>query len=228
MVGDCVGKAQGRRPLSFPDALHGHGSCLEAGSNRLEAGRNSLRVVSTGALRAKSRSSLSSPSNHAGDQTSRTLDFGQQHEKIHSRRQTESRIFQSPSTSATAVHQAGAAIPTGGPKIFHPPVGHSNQKYTLELFSGCACLSKAFYAAQGYTAVAYDIEYGAACDLLQERVVQSLLHSLVWNTMHNLEPRPPLMVVHLLCEMMPLASWACLVWDVTIKPKLNKAMLCWP
>ena len=50
-------------------------------------------------------------------------------------------------------------------------------RYVLEIFSGCARLSQAC-ASAGLISIAYDIDYGIACDVLNPKVLNKILRFL--------------------------------------------------
>ena len=61
------------------------------------------------------------------------------------------------------------------PRFFtHPDKTVANEKIVIELFSGCARLSPAMVAL-AFTAIAYDIDYGHGCDLLDRGVQRELV-----------------------------------------------------
>ena len=61
-----------------------------------------------------------------------------------------------------------------GPKVFLPEQKKDLGKWVLEVFSGTAHLSKAM-VRQGFRCAAWDIDYGPSCDVLQSKVLRSLL-----------------------------------------------------
>eukprot|EP00438_Fugacium_kawagutii_P003956 Skav200396 [mRNA] locus=scaffold1919:156792:162160:- [translate_table: standard] len=77
-------------------------------------------------------------------------------------------------TSSTTLHPIRTTTSKGGPKIFRPQASSWNGRYVIELFSGCSRLSRCL-AQRGYTAIAYDIDFGRGCNLLDEHVVNQLV-----------------------------------------------------
>ena len=79
--------------------------------------------------------------------------------------------------------------------MFYPSPQEDKKIWVIELFSGCCRLSRAF-AQHGYRALAYDIEYGSGCDLLDPLVIASLLRFVRSHT------------VKLVWMAMPCQSWS--------------------
>ena len=75
--------------------------------------------------------------------------------------------------------------PKTGPQIFQSVIGW-NGYWVVEIFNGCARHSKAC-AKAGFHVIAYDIEYGPGCNMLDPKIVSQLLRfmkrrkvALVW------------------------------------------------
>ena len=156
------------RSLPFRPGIHGDGECLETSTRRRRTGAQPRRAPSASPLWTFVRSMP--PSQVAdGDQSQRPMGRGCQSPSLRAAWPLESGIS-SPTTGDTkACFAVGRADEKAGPKVFHPPSTIDNGKLFIELFSGCARLSEAM-AVHGFTAIAYDIDYGAGCDLLDARI----------------------------------------------------------
>lgn len=78
----------------------------------------------------------------------------------------------------------GRSLPNG-PKVFRPR-SHSEETWVIEIFSGCARFSRAC-SSHGFHSIAYDIDYGTACDVTNRKVLSSIFRfirshrvALVW------------------------------------------------
>ena len=78
----------------------------------------------------------------------------------------------------------GGSLPNG-PKVFRPK-SHLEETWVIEIFSGCARFSRAC-SSHGFHSIAYDIDYGTACDVTNIKVLSSIFRfirshrvALVW------------------------------------------------
>ena len=133
---------------------------------------HTCHLVPVEALRTQPRQVAQTPVT-TGRQAARKMDERQLSTTIRSTCQSTCRISPLAQGHSGDLPSTGAQVPQGGPKIFRPEAGKWNKKYVIELFSGCARLSQAC-ARHGYVSLAYDIEYGASCDLLNPSVLQQV------------------------------------------------------
>ena len=169
MVGEGSSKPCTPSNISPGSQLRSHGKELEMGFEKGGPSREPCSSISNETLRAQLRSApkASIPA--------RKMGLRSQRQEVRSTCKNRSGIPQSSTGCAKPLHQDGEDFPQGGPKVF-PPEGQaiaSSKKYVLEIFSGCARLSRAC-AQKGFFCIAYDIEYGDLCDLLNSKVVDSL------------------------------------------------------
>ena len=182
MAGACSRKAAVSGSLPLRPGLHRDGQCLEASIGRRRTGAQPCRTSPTTPLRPFVRPLPPAQVPH-GDQSQRPMGRRCKSPTLRAAWSLESGIS-SPATGDTkACFAVGRADEKAGPKIFHPSSAIDNGMLFVELFSGCARLSEAM-AAQGFTAIAYDIGYGAGCDLLDARVRQDLTRFIKQHRKH--------------------------------------------
>ena len=121
----------------------------------------------------------------SGSQASRTLDIRCVSSTVRETRLGGSSVpipAQEDSTSCTS--SPGGSLPNG-PKVFRPK-SHLEETWVIEIFSGCARFSRAC-SSHGFHSIAYDIDYGTACDVTNKKVLSSIFRfirshrvALVW------------------------------------------------
>ena len=151
------------------------GEELEMGAEEGGLSRKSCSVIPDETFRAQPRSSPKTAV-VARSQAARKMGVGSQRKTIRSTCKDCAGVPQPPSVGAESLPENREDFPQGGPKVF-PPEGQalaSTKKYVLEIFSGCARLSRAC-SRRGFFCIAYDIEYGNNCDLLNSKVFDSLV-----------------------------------------------------
>lgn len=157
--------------------LRSTGGRLEKGTQESWAGRESRGSISTETCRAQSRQ-IYEVEVTAGSQTKRPMGSRQQRQALRGPRQDQPGIPCSSKTDPKTLLACGFNLPGPGPKIFPPVMNGQSQRLSrnivLELFSGCAALSKGC-SQHGFLAIAYDIDYSSNCDLLQPHVVDDVL-----------------------------------------------------
>ena len=113
-----------------------------------------------------------------GGEAARQVEFRHQREEIRGPCAHLSRVPPTSWRSSAEMRGAGKKVSVGGPKTFAPsPTAEIPKKrFVIEVFSGCARLSKDMLCVWLLAHCLWlDIEYGSACDLLQPRVLASLL-----------------------------------------------------
>ena len=152
------------------------------------------RPLSAQALRAFSRSATQAE-DPLRSQKEGTLGQRQLRQAIRGACQAQSGVPSAAQESTEDVHGSQLQLFNQGPKVFYPSPQEDKKIWVIELFSGCCRLSRAF-AQHGYRALAYDIEYGSGCDLLDPLVIASLLRFVRSHT------------VKLVWMAMPCQSWS--------------------
>ena len=187
MVGAGPGQAGFSRSVPVQSALLQPGSPLEASIGGLRPSSWTLCSLSASSCRTQSRPAASSEEclggQAAGSMGSRLISAS-----LRGTRSGQPRVLPPARHGAAGINQAGRKTSKGGPKVFLPPEEIRNGHVVVELFSGCARFSRAC-AEKGYVSIAYDIEYGDECDLLDPKVFFRLkrflqkhfdIISLVW------------------------------------------------
>ena len=175
MAGKC-GATVGFAPnVSDRSILRQVGEGLEMGIAEDGTPGKSCSFVPTATFRSKFRQTAKTPKSGRG-QTKRQVELRHKCEEIRGACQNLTGVLHAARGGTTQVPSDGTPLSTGGPKTFSPSQSAEipKKKFVLEIFSGCARLSRACSAC-GFSAIAYDIEYGSACDVLQSRVLASLL-----------------------------------------------------
>lgn len=133
-----------------------------------------LCVVSTSTFRAEPRSSPSVKIS-TRSKTKRKMGLRCNSQKVRSSCTNQPGVSQLTSDCAATLSSEPTTPSPAGPKIFQPQatLKSSSRTIVIELFSGCARLSKAF-ANQGFQVYAYDIDYGQGCNLLDPLVTANL------------------------------------------------------
>ena len=158
-----------------PNQLHGGTAGVGAVSSGTQAGRKVRSPVPAASLWRK-LGPLQAVSQPVGGQATRQMGIRQQPEEIRTAclgraavRQTE------PSTAAKSPRGTSCSQGDGPLKMW--PAVTKVQKPFLEVFSGCARLSRAC-AERGIPSEAWDVLYGPSCNLLHPSVSASLLERL--------------------------------------------------
>ena len=161
--------------------LRSVGEGLEIGSQAHGVGSESCCSLSAPALGAKFRQTTET-SKSPGSQTEGKMELRHQCKEVRGACPHLSGIPSSSSKSPGTVCQVGGEVQQGGPRTFCPPpdVSSKKKKYMLEIFSGCARLSRAC-ANAGFWSIAYDIEYGHNCDVLNSKVFDKLVRFIKRN-----------------------------------------------
>ena len=199
---------------------------LEIGPEEVGVGRKLWSVVPAPPLRSQSRS-MDEASSLGWGKAARKMGGKSLDEEIRIPCSNIPGVSSASPKSSSPLFEIGATVSDGGPKIFQPkePVTGQTKGFVLELFSGCARLSRAM-ASQGFTAVAYDISYGSGCDLLDANVFRRLCkflkrHSskikLVWLGYALVgQGLVSMMVVLLLFVMITVLFWGSLTLPIMI------------
>jgi hypothetical protein len=154
--------------------LQPHGKHLEENPGKVRAQHKSRSTISAKALRTISRPAVQITQS-PGSETKRKVECRCVGQTIRSACSSEPRISCPAQVTANPVPEKSAGLGDQGPKAFWPSVkAFSQPRYVLEIFSGCARLSRAM-ASHGFVSFAYDIIYNDACDLLQTQNLQKLL-----------------------------------------------------
>ena len=178
MVGPSSEQAADPKQLSPELDLLRLGPSVAGRSQSLGTGQGPCGAISTKALRSLTRSLLQVETSDRSE-TTRTMGRRLNGPKIRSTCQTEPRVQRSAETCSEQGATCGAGDSEGGPKIFRPvnQTTSAGPRYVLEIFSGCARLSQAC-ASAGLISIAYDIDYGIACDVLNPKVLNKILRFL--------------------------------------------------
>ena len=168
MAGGVSCQHENRRSISFRPQLHRVGSDMEAGVGGHETAPTTCSTLPTSTCRTFARPLLPTEVS-CRDQGKRPLGLRHQSEAIRSSWTNQPGVSSSPFSNSEACHSVRKTFGEDGPKIFCPKEEIKFQGFVIELFSGCARLSESA-AAHGYVAIAFDIDYGAGCDLLAKRV----------------------------------------------------------
>ena len=179
MVGSLVATPANKEQFSHRSSIRSVGSSLASCPPEDKSGSKSCRDVSVASQRAFLRPTSSTSVPGRGE-TKRPVGKRQINEEIRGPCSNQPGVLPTPEGRSGPLPQDGEPLSHGGPKIFwnkdrwQKMKGQPHGKiYVLELFSGCARLSKAC-AEQGFIVFSYDIEYGSECDLLQSRVVRKI------------------------------------------------------
>lgn len=162
------------KPLPGGPELLGDGQRLE--ENPPEAG---TATQPCGALPAKAFRSFPRQAHEdtklARGEAKRKVGIRQVNEPIRSSCPSRSRILQSGPSTAEEMRSGRANSDHGGPKTFWPSssMKRGSRDFVIELFSGCARFSRSC-AEKGFTAFAWDIDYGLNCDLLNPHVLKKV------------------------------------------------------
>ena len=178
MVGASGAAVEDKQQLPHRHHLLRAGAKLAASTERDRPSQRPCSSIPTSAQRAVTRQISQSPSLGRGETTG-PMDGRLDHETIRSTCPTEPRVSRPTQGNPKAVSSSRSHSCEPGPQIFRPqkPEDGKGTRYVIEIFSGCARLSKAC-AAAGFISMAYDIEYGSQCDLLDATVLKNILEFL--------------------------------------------------
>lgn len=154
--------------------LQSFGKTLEEQSGGHGTGPKPLCVVSTSTFRAEPRSSPSVEIS-TRSKTKGKMGLRCNSQKVRSSCTNQPGVSQLTSDCAATMSSERTTPSPAGPKIFQPQatLKSGSRTIVIELFSGCARLSKAC-ANQGFQVYAYDIDYGQGCNLLDPLVKSNL------------------------------------------------------
>ena len=162
-----------------PDILRA-GANLAQISERSRASSGSCSVVSAKTFRTITRQVLQTQA-FGRSQTTWKVDSRHHSPQIRESCQTEPRIQRTAQDSATDGPDSSQRFQLKGAKIFRPAPDCEKRfpspMFVIEIFSGCSRLSQAC-AAAGFHALAIDIDFGPACDVLDPAVLQGILRFL--------------------------------------------------
>lgn len=157
---------------------------LGRGADESGAKQKPCRAASAQALRPQLRQA-GQCQDHAGDQDARPLGSRLIGEEVRKPCMGGSGIPEPPKEDPAIGTGSRRCTSKVGPQIFQSEV-EWNGYWVVEIFSGCARLSRAC-ARVGFHVIAYDIEYGPGCDMLDPKSVAQLLRfmksrriALVW------------------------------------------------
>ena len=175
MVGGVPAKDSESSHLCPGHHLRQVGEGLEASTTSCGLERAARRPLPVATCRAQLRQAPK-PQIASRGEAKRPLGRRQQCPSLRSPCEDQPRVSFATTRAAEAVCGNGSQVPRGGPKVFQDLTKTPKNKRNLviELFSGCAALSKAC-AAQGFRALAYDIDYNPGCDLTDPAVFRDLL-----------------------------------------------------
>lgn len=175
MVGKGIGRQRHTPHLPQRPQLRSAGKRLEVGIGKDRSRAKSCSAISASSLGAKFRQTAET-SQFAGSEATGSMERRFKCQEVRGSCQDLSGIPSPPTEDPGLLHKDGSQVSQGGPRTFCPLSGSPprKKKYVIELFSGCARLSRAC-SNVGLVTIAYDIEYGKQCDLLNGKVFSQLV-----------------------------------------------------
>lgn len=160
---------------SVPPAVLQTSASLEGGSEETGATRKLCSAIPTSPLRGI-MGCLATSSISPRDQAERTMVSRCESEALRVPCQGGSNIRETASCHQKESGGISSITSGNGWRIYHPS-RPNGLKPTLELFAGCAALSKSL-CHQGFTAYAYDLDWGSQGDVLKQALFHSLMHDI--------------------------------------------------
>ena len=161
----------GSRGASHPQQLPTGARCLDQCSEKTPAQDQSGSVPAQ-ALRGQ-LGQVSQLSRHSGGEASGEMEFRSQCASLRAARSGGSAVRTTGASDKAKGVGSSKCTPVNGPWKMRP-FASAPLKKCLELFSGCAVLSRTF-CQHGFAAEAWDIEYNSFCDLSNPEVLTSIL-----------------------------------------------------
>ena len=178
---DAMARCGSQLPKHFSGCLSSAnqlptGDCsLEPGSKETEVGQAQWRTLSTSPLRSK-LGPVKELQVQPGREVERSLELRPQPSKVRAACIGCSTLRGAPQGNKGPGRSCSSAPPSAGPwKMW--PAAPSKLKPVLELFAGCARLSKACVQV-GFPAEAWDIEYNLDCNLCCPKVLTKLIQRI--------------------------------------------------
>ena len=157
---------------AFPNQLHGSATGLGAVSAGTQAGRQVRSPVPAASLGRK-LGSLQAVPQPVGGQAPRQMGIRQQPEEVRAACLGSTTVRQTEPSTAAKSPRSTCCPQSDGPLKMRPEITKVRKPF-LEVFSGCARLSRAC-AEKGIPAEAWDVLYGPSCNMLDPSASASLL-----------------------------------------------------
>ena len=163
------------RGPTHPIQLRPGDSCLESSTEVSQSGKTQVCALPTASLRSQ-LGQVQKLQRHSGGQAQGPMGFRSQSQAIRAARNGGSTVRIAARTTQKACSSGASAPPELGPWQMWPDT-ITTLKPALELFSGCAALSRAL-VSQGFPVEAWDLEYNKGCDLLSPHLVDNLINRI--------------------------------------------------